>query len=162
MNNRRKMTLIVVIIFAICVGGYEYQKNFNVKSDLYLSSKSENKRFESKTGLMEKQSINFKYDKFDGRWSFYRVTPSEDCSVTVEYDSKLNRGEVYFVVLTSDYDIIDKRLADGNGEIVFNAEKGKEYLIRMAGRDGAGYVDVDVSFDKQCDLEYLDLFRNKI
>ncbi len=165
MKKRSKSTIIWIIgVIIILIIGIILYKNssFYISSNKYLSSKEEIKKsFYSKQNEKNaNDGKSFDFGNFTGKWSLMEITSEKDTKITIDDNTKINKGTFYIVVLDSDYNIIAKKNElKENGNIDFTIPKSGKYIIRIVGKNASGNFNLKISADNDINLSYTDFFE---
>lgn len=163
-KRSRPMSICLTFIIAILLIGSMVYKNSSVyiSSDGYLSREEESERtvYSMKDEVDTKDGKSFDFDKFTGKWSLMEFASDKDNKITINDDTKINKGKFYIVVLDSDYNIIAKKdESNGNGDINFTTPKSGKYIIRIVGKNASGNFNIKMNANNDINITHKDFFE---
>lgn len=153
------MLLGVIVIIAV-VGVVIFISNKSITSNSYLTSKKENKSFESYTNeKYTKDSMSFDFIGFTGKWSFFKVESNKGNKITIKDNSNISKGKFYIVVLDSNYKKIAMKEANEKKDIEFVTQEEGKYLIRIIGKEASGHFEIKINSNDNIETSYKDFLQ---
>ncbi len=132
-------------------------------SDSYLSSRNEDEKSIDchENEKITKDGQSFDFGKFTGKWSLMEFNSDKGNKVTINDNTKINKGKFYVVVLDSDYNIVSKKSeTEDKGNINFTTPKNGKYLVRIVGKDAGGNFNLKISANNNINISHKEFFDN--
>ncbi len=153
----------IIIVFGI---GFTLYKNssFYFSSNNNLSSKKDtgNSADSMRNEENTQDGKSFSFGKYTGKWSLMEVTSDKDTKITIDDNTKINKGKFYMVVLDSDYNIVAKKnelYENNNKSISFTIPKDEKYIIRIVGKKASGSFNMKISANSNIKINHKDFFE---
>ncbi|NEZ46280.1 hypothetical protein FDF74_03520 [Clostridium niameyense] len=149
--------IVIIIIFGIVIRKSTVP---NIDSIDYLTSKEDNvsitKMFnEEKT----KNGRKFDFDRFDGKWSLMEFQSTKDNKIKIIDNSKITKGILYIVVLSSEYKAIATHKSNGKASLNLTTPKNGKYFIRIVGKGARGNLNIKINSTTDVHLSHRSIFE---
>ena len=162
-NRSRLLNIWLIFIIAILLIGSMLYKNSSlyISSDSYLSSEEAEKSvYSTKNEKDTEDGKSFDFDRFTGKWSIIEFTSDKDNKITINDNTKINKGKFYIVVLDSDYNIITKKdESNESGDINFTTPKSGKYIIRIVGKNASGNFNIKINGSNDIKISHKGFFE---
>lgn len=159
----RSINICLTFIIAILLIGSMLYKNSSlyISSDSYLSSEEAKKSvYSTKNEKDTEDGKSFDFDRFTGKWSIIEFTSDKDNKITINNNTKINKGKFYVVVLDSDYNIIAKKdESNESGDISFTTPKSGKYIIRIVGKNASGNFNIKINAGNDIKVSHKNFFE---
>tara|TARA_B100000965_G_C19339974_1_gene646926 strand:- start:191 stop:661 length:471 start_codon:yes stop_codon:yes gene_type:complete len=138
MKRFRIVSLIVltITILFLTTGCGEYQKDIYA-DDSIIAKAYDSYTFVSRSGSTTPNESNIKYGAFVGMETIWVIESEGDGSFTIEYDSKVKKGEFKVVLITPDNKVRNILEQNEEGTIKIKAGKGKS-RVKIVGNEAGG------------------------
>lgn len=147
-RNRSISICVTFIIIILLIGSMVYKNSsVYISSDVYLSNEEETERSFGYlgSGIDTENNKSFDFDEFTGKWSLMEFTSDKNNEITINDDTKINKGKFYIVVLDSDYNIIVKKDEfKEKKDISFITPKSGKYIVRIVGKNASGNLNIKI------------------
>ncbi len=162
-KRSRSINICLTFIIAILLIGSMLYKNSSlyISSDSYLSSEETKKSvYSTKNEKDTEDGKSFDFDRFTGKWSIIEFTSDKDNKITINDNTKINKGKFYIVVLDSDYNIIAKKdESNESGDINFTTPKSGKYIIRIVGKNASGNFNIKINANNDIKVSHKGFFE---
>lgn len=155
--SKLKIGCLIIIICLIAVIVHNFVFN-NFDSDIYLTS---SKSSVDINYLGHEKNISdgtsFDFSGFNGIWSLITFDSTKGNKITIDNNSKINKGKFYVMVLDSDHNpiIIDK---SNKKKLEFTTPKKGKYIIRIAGKNASGAFQMKINSSSKIAISHYDMF----
>nr|WP_025776555.1 hypothetical protein [Clostridium botulinum] len=160
--KRISIPTIICVIVIVIIGGIVIRKSTspNIDSIDYLTSKEENGSI-TKMSNEEKTKNGRKFDfyRFDGKWSLMEFQSTKDNRIKITDNSKITKGTLYIVVLSSEYKSIATHKSNGKASVNLTIPENGKYFIRIVGKGARGNLNIKINSTTDVHLSHRSIFE---
>lgn len=144
------LMLLVSITFSGCADGTLYQRSI-FDDETKIIKESDSYSFKKRVIENKDNELKIKYKKFYGMDTLYEFKSEGEGLVTIEYDSRLEKGKFRIVLIDSD-EVIDI-LKEHKGSYSFKF-KDKKIILKIIGYNASGELDLKLNINKNAEILY--------
>lgn len=130
------LTIILVFLAVGCSSISAYQKSIYY-DDSIIAKTADSYTFTSRVGSTTHKESSIKYGTFIGMETIWVIESKGQGSFTIEYDSKVKKGEFKVVLITPDNNVTNILKQNQGGTTKIKAPKGKS-RIKIVGNEAGG------------------------
>lgn len=151
--KNRKINLIVLLLFiSVLFLSYKYYEKYSFYKDTeMLNLKYDKFTFKERIGGIEDDEYKLMYDEFNGVNTIWDIIFKEDSMLKITVDSKVSKGKLKVVLLTSDSEIINVLNQNDSGSKLFDLKHGVNKL-RIVGEKATGEIYIKVESEDYMQL----------
>lgn len=149
--------IVIIIIFGVVI----YRSTLpNIDSIDYLTSEEHDGSIkELYNEENTKNGRKFDFNGFDGRWSLMEFQSTKDNKIKIIDDSKITKGTLYIVVLSSEYKAIATHKSNGKATLDLTIPKDGKYFIRIVGKGAGGNLNIKINSTTDVHLSHKSIFK---
>ncbi|SHE80315.1 hypothetical protein SAMN02745195_01155 [Thermoanaerobacter uzonensis DSM 18761] len=136
------LLFLVMSIFCRCSNISSYQKeiyNDNAK----IINQGDSYTFLNRVGDIKDNNLKIVYSGFYGMETIWEVESEGKGTVTIKFDSKVDKGKFKLVFITPENKVINVFEQSGKGEKTIQTEKGKS-RIKIVGNNAKGQIEINI------------------
>ncbi|WP_050607574.1 hypothetical protein [Clostridium niameyense] len=106
-----------------------------------------------------KNGRKFDFDRFDGKWSLMEFQSTKDNKIKIIDNSKITKGTLYIVVLSSEYKAIATHKSNGKASLNLTTPENGKYFIRIVGKGSRGNLNIKINSTTDVHLSHRSIFE---
>ena len=149
--------IVIILIFGVVI----YRSTLpNIDSIDYLASKKhDGSIIKPSNEENTKNGRKFDFDRFDGRWCLMEFESIKDNKIKIIDNSKITKGTLYIVVLSSEYKAVAVHKSNGKASFDLTIPKDGKYFIRIAGKGARGNLNIKINSTTDIHLSNRSIFE---